>query len=147
MRSPPLQGKALRGYHDVNIALLASWWLYLMICLPMGYVPFDRLGDAGDGERPWIGLVVGVGGECGIAGRSISAGEPGSFRFEPELMSANRVVPFGWCLLFLFYRAIANISAVVHLLPADFLNQSISILLCFSDVYRVPWHRARARHW
>ena len=50
-------------------------------------------------------------------------------------MSANRVVPFGWCLLFPFYRAIANISAVVHLLPADFLNQSISILLCFSDVF------------
>lgn len=58
----PLQG-ALRGYHDVNIALLASVVAYWMICLPMGYVLglTDWVTPAMGAKGYWIGLVVGVG--------------------------------------------------------------------------------------
>ena len=58
----PLQG-ALSGYHDVNIALLASVVAYWMICLPMGYVLglTDWVTPAMGAKGYWIGLVVGVG--------------------------------------------------------------------------------------
>ncbi|MCF7981216.1 MAG: MATE family efflux transporter [Pseudomonadales bacterium] len=58
----PLQG-ALRGYHDVNMTLLASVVAYWLICLPMGYVLglTDWVAPAMGAKGFWISLVVGVG--------------------------------------------------------------------------------------
>ena len=57
----PLQG-ALRGYHDVNIILVASIVAYWVVCLPLGYVLglTDWLTPAMGAKGYWIALIAGV---------------------------------------------------------------------------------------
>lgn len=56
-----LQG-ALRGYHDVNVTLIASLIAYWLVCLPLGYVLglTDWVVAPMGARGYWLSLVVGV---------------------------------------------------------------------------------------
>ncbi len=57
MQLQPVQG-ALRGYKDVNVALIMTLIAYWIIGLPLGYILATYTEWAAKGY--WIGLIIGL---------------------------------------------------------------------------------------